>query len=119
MKDSDWLGKSEPRSRIRKTVEQNTGTIYKKMPVKEKEKYPDWQGERKDWNKPVKLLEDKWKLVPAFLEIKGLVKQHIDSFNHFVNVDIKKIIQANKLVLSDADPLFYLKYLDVRVGKFL
>lgn len=89
------------------------------MPVKEKEKYPDWQGERKDWSKPVKLLEDKWKLVPAFLEIKGLVKQHIDSFNHFVNVDIKKIVQANKLVLSDADPLFYLKYLDVRVGKLL
>lgn len=83
------------------------------MPVK----YPEWQGEPKNWNKPVKLLEEKWKLVPAFLEIKGLVKQHIDSFNHFVNVDIKKIVQANKLVLSDADPLFYLKYLDVRVGE--
>lgn len=47
----------------------------------------------------------------------GLVKQHIDSFNYFINVDIKKIIQANEKVLCDADPTFYLKYLDVRVGK--
>lgn len=44
------------------------------------------------------------------------MKQHIDSFNYFVNEDIKKIVQANSKVLSDADPLFYLKYLDVRVG---
>jgi DNA-directed RNA polymerase III subunit RPC2 len=45
------------------------------------------------------------------------VKQHIDSFNYFVNEDIKKIVQANNKVLSDADPCFYLKYLNVRVGK--
>lgn len=53
--------------------------------------------------------QDKWKLVPAFLQVKGLVKQHIDSFNYFVNVDIKKIVQANDKVTSDADPMFYLK----------
>lgn len=75
-----------------------------------------WDSDPKNWSKPVKPLEEKWKLVPAFLQIKGLVKQHIDSFNHFVNVDIKKIVQANKTVISDADPIFYLKYLDVRVG---
>ena len=37
---------------------------------------------------PVKNIEDKWLLLPAFLKFKGLVKQHIDSFNHFVNVDL-------------------------------
>lgn len=67
--------------------------------------------------KPIKALEEKWKLVPAFLEIKGLVKQHIDSFNYFINVDIKKIVEANSKVTSDADPSFYLQYTDVRVGK--
>lgn len=61
--------------------------------------------------------QEKWKLVPAFLQIKGLVKQHIDSFNYFINDDIKKIVQANDKVISDADPLFYLKYLNVYVGK--
>ena len=30
---------------------------------------------------PVKRLEDKWTLLPAFLRVRGLVKQHIDSYN--------------------------------------
>lgn len=55
--------------------------------------------------------------MPAFLKVKGLVKQHIDSFNYFINVDIKKIVKANELVTSDADPTFYLKYLNIAVGK--
>ncbi len=28
--------------------------------------------------------EDKWHLVPAFLRVRGLVRQHIDSFDHFI-----------------------------------
>lgn len=60
--------------------------------------------------------EDKWNLLPAFLKVKGLVKQHLDSFNYFVDVDLKKIIRANQLILSDVDPEFYLKYVDIRVG---
>jgi len=66
---------------------------------------------------PVKSVKEKWKLVPAFLKVKGLVKQHIDSFNYFANQDIKNIIKANEKVISDADPMFYLKYLDIRVGE--
>ncbi|XP_043266534.1 DNA-directed RNA polymerase III subunit RPC2 [Venturia canescens] len=68
------------------------------------------------YNKVVKHIQDKWKLVPAFLKGKGLVKQHIDSFNYFVNVEIKKIVKANEKVISDADPLFYVKYLNVYIG---
>ncbi|KAK9349878.1 hypothetical protein V1505DRAFT_342873 [Lipomyces doorenjongii] len=64
----------------------------------------------------VNTAEDKWLLLPAFLKIKGLVKQHLDSFNYFVNVDLKKIVRANERVVSDVDPEFYLKYLDIRVG---
>ncbi|KAK0174498.1 hypothetical protein PV327_010260 [Microctonus hyperodae] len=66
--------------------------------------------------KNVSRVEDKWKLVPAFLKGKGLVKQHIDSFNYFINVEIKKIVEANNMVYCDADPLFYLKYTNVYVG---
>ena len=54
--------------------------------------------------------QDKWNLLPAFLKVKGLVKQHIDSFNFFVDVEIKKIVEANSKVLSDVEPHFYLKY---------
>lgn len=45
-------------------------------------------------SKPVSTVEEKWKILPAFLKVKGLVKQHIDSFNYFINVDIKKIMQV-------------------------
>lgn len=60
--------------------------------------------------------KDKWNLLPAFLKVKGLVKQHLDSFNYFVETDIKKIVKANEKILSDVDPEFYLKYLDIRIG---
>ena len=36
-------------------------------------------------------LQEKWKLLPAFLKVKGLVKQHIDSFNYFINVEVSCI----------------------------
>lgn len=48
--------------------------------------------------------------------MKGLVKQHIDSFNYFVDTDIKNIVKANNKVTSDVDPRFWLKYIDITVG---
>ncbi|KYQ57601.1 DNA-directed RNA polymerase III subunit RPC2, partial [Trachymyrmex zeteki] len=61
-------------------------------------------------------LQDKWKLVAAFLQNKGLVNQHIDSYNYFINEEIKNIVKANEKVQSDEDPHFYLKYLNIKVG---
>ncbi|KAK6204592.1 DNA-directed RNA polymerase III [Scheffersomyces amazonensis] len=75
---------------------------------------PEYRG--KKLTDEINTADDKWNLLPAFLKVKGLVKQHLDSFNYFVDVDLKKIIGANELVLSDVDPEFYLKYLDIRVG---
>ncbi|KAG1740148.1 beta and beta-prime subunits of DNA dependent RNA-polymerase [Suillus paluster] len=82
----------------------------------------DWEHlNRTNWRglglaDPIKRIEDKWLLLPAFLKIKGLVKQHIDSFNYFVDVDIKNIVKANNKVTSDVDPRFWLKYTDIHVG---
>jgi len=47
------------------------------------------------------------------------MKQHIESFDYFINIDIKNIIQAkaNQYVKSEQDSTFYLKYLDIRIGK--
>ena len=59
--------------------------------------------------KEVLTFQDKWELLPAFLKVKGLVKQHIDSFNYFVDVELKKILKANEYILSDVDPTFFLK----------
>ncbi|KIW18304.1 hypothetical protein PV08_02592 [Exophiala spinifera] len=66
---------------------------------------------------PIDTARDKWNLVPAFLKVKGLVKQHIESFNHFVEVELKKIIEAEPIITSDIDPDFYLKYEDIWVGR--
>ena len=49
--------------------------------------------------------------------MKGLVKQHIDSFNYFVEVELKKIVHANQTILSDVDPKFYLTYTNIYIGK--
>ena len=60
---------------------------------------------------PVKDVKDKYELLPAFLKTRGLVKQHIDSFNWFINHEIKKIVRAkaNQRVSCDSDPNFYLE----------
>lgn len=66
---------------------------------------------------PIDTAQDKWNLLPAFLKVKGLVKQHIDSFNYFVEVELKNIVKANQWVRSDVDDKFWLRYLDIRVGR--
>ncbi|GBF89068.1 DNA-directed RNA polymerase subunit 2 [Raphidocelis subcapitata] len=66
---------------------------------------------------PIKDIRDKWKLLPAFLQVRGLVRQHIESFNYFINADIHKIMRANERVACDVDPNFYLKYLAIHVGE--
>lgn len=58
---------------------------------------------------PINTAEDKWNLLPAFLKVKGLIKQHIDSFNYFIEVELKKIVQANSTVTSDVDAKFLLQ----------
>ncbi|KIW92512.1 uncharacterized protein Z519_06359 [Cladophialophora bantiana CBS 173.52] len=66
---------------------------------------------------PIDTARDKWNLLPAFLKVKGLVKQHVDSFNHFVDVELKKIIDAEPIITSDIDPNFYVKYENIYIGK--
>lgn len=44
---------------------------------------------------PVDSLKEKWRLLPHFLKLRGLMKQHIDSFDYFVNVEMKQIVQVS------------------------
>ena len=52
---------------------------------------------------PIKDVKDKFELLPAFLRSKGLVSQHINSFNWFINHEIKSIVTApaNRRVVVD------------------
>jgi len=47
------------------------------------------------------------------------VKQQIDSFNYLVNHDMRNIVMAkgNQKILSEVDPDWYMKYLDIRVER--
>ncbi|KAH6670765.1 DNA-directed rna polymeras-like protein III subunit [Halenospora varia] len=65
---------------------------------------------------PINTAKDKWNLLPAFLKVKGLVKQHIDSFNYFIEHEIKQIMRANRRITSDVDNKFWLEYTDIHVG---
>lgn len=62
------------------------------------------------------ILSEKDSLLSKYLHTKGLVRQHIESFNYFIQTDIKKIVASNHLVDSDIDPSFYLKYTSIYVG---
>ncbi|KAI3741434.1 hypothetical protein L1987_59106 [Smallanthus sonchifolius] len=66
---------------------------------------------------PVKSAVDKYQLIPEFLKVRGLVKQHLESFNYFIRTGIKKIVRANNLVTSKSDPTVYIRYTDVWVGR--
>ncbi|KAL9691069.1 hypothetical protein QQ045_011486 [Rhodiola kirilowii] len=66
---------------------------------------------------PIKSNVDKFQLVPEFLKVRGLVKQHLDSFDYFVKVGIKKIVRANQRIQATSDPGLFLRYKDVRIGK--
>lgn len=61
-------------------------------------------------------LKDKWQLLPAYLMIRGLVRQHLDSFNHFIKVELKEIVKANEYIYCEADPNWFVQYIDIRVG---
>ncbi|PSC73428.1 DNA-directed RNA polymerase III subunit RPC2 [Micractinium conductrix] len=65
------------------------------------------------------LVNQKYALLPAFLQAKGLIRQHVSSFNHFISSDLLKIIRAkgNERIGCDADPNFYLKYTNIYVGR--
>ncbi|KAL5098311.1 hypothetical protein RYX36_002638, partial [Vicia faba] len=47
----------------------------------------------------------------------GLVKQHLDSFNYFVQTGIKRIVHANGRIQATRYPHIYIRFLDVKISK--
>lgn len=63
------------------------------------------------------LLAEKWRLLPEFLHARGLVKQHIKSYDHLISVELQKILEANREVRSEHSPSFFVKYTKIRIGR--
>jgi hypothetical protein len=68
---------------------------------------------------PIGSLKDKWRVLPHFLQVRSLMRQHIDSFDYFVNTEMKEIVQSPSAceIRSEHDPKFYLRYTDCWVGE--
>jgi hypothetical protein len=68
---------------------------------------------------PIGSLKDKWRVLPHLLKVRSLMRQHIDSFDFFVNVEMKEIVKSPSAceIRSDHDPRFYLKYTNCWVGE--
>ncbi|EKX73192.1 DNA-directed RNA polymerase III subunit, putative [Theileria equi strain WA] len=68
---------------------------------------------------PVKEIKDKWKILPCYFGMRGIARQHINSYDDFVLREIKEIMNApsNKIIRTDVDPQFMLEFVDIRIGK--
>lgn len=44
------------------------------------------------------------------------MKQHIDSYNYLVEVQLKKIVESSSTIRSEVDHNFYIKFTDIYVG---
>ena len=66
---------------------------------------------------PINTARDKWNLLPAFLRVKGLVKQHIDSYDYFTDVALKEIVKANRTITAEMQRDKFVTFTDIRVGK--
>ena len=70
--------------------------------------------EEGDGHDQVPGVKQKWKLLPHFLKLRGLMRQHIDSYDYFVNVDISKV-NSPGMYRSIMSPAFFFFLLE-RVG---
>ena len=61
---------------------------------------------------------EKWELIPYFMQLRNVINQHIFSFNHFVQEGMRNILlaEANVEIRSSADPEFYMRYIDIKLG---
>jgi len=49
-------------------------------------------------------------------QVRGLVQQHIASYDHFISEDLRKIVEANSTVQSEVDPSYECKFVGISVG---
>ncbi len=65
---------------------------------------------------PIKDASEKWRLLPSFFKTRSLVHHHLNSYNHFVDVTMKKIVRANSEIRLANDPTFFFRYTNVYIA---
>ncbi|ORC89093.1 putative DNA-directed RNA polymerase III subunit [Trypanosoma theileri] len=56
-------------------------------------------------------------ILPALISMKGLLNHHIASFDHLINVELRRILlnESNREIKSSIDPDFSIRYTNIRV----
>jgi DNA-directed RNA polymerase subunit B len=60
--------------------------------------------------------EDKWVVLKSLFDEKGLVRQHLDSYNNFIEIKMQSIVDEFGEVIPDI-PGFKIKFGKIKVGK--
>jgi len=60
--------------------------------------------------------QDTWDLLKAFFKEKGLVRQHLDSFNDFIETQMQAIVDETGQIVPDI-PDFFIKFGKISVGQ--
>ncbi len=61
-------------------------------------------------------VEDRWTIMKAFFEEKGLVRQQLDSYNDFVLNKLQEIVDEHGILETDI-PGYYIKFGKIKIGK--
>ncbi len=59
--------------------------------------------------------EDKWIVLKSLFDEKGLVRQHLDSYNGFIEYEMQAIVDESAEVIPDI-PGFKIKFSKIKVG---
>ena len=59
--------------------------------------------------------EDKWIVLKSLFDEKGLVRQHLDSYNGFIEYEMQAIVDESGEVIPDI-PGFKIKFGKIKVG---
>ncbi|CAL6100864.1 DNA-directed_RNA polymerase subunit beta [Hexamita inflata] len=62
-------------------------------------------------------IPDQWKLVTEYVNQRGIVSHHLQSFNSFVDNTVKEIVRANCEVRSSQNPSYFLRFDSVDVKR--
>ncbi len=61
--------------------------------------------------------DDKWVILNALFNELGLVRQHLDSFNHFIHKGLQQVIEEEQYIYPDNESGYYVKLEKLTLGE--
>ncbi|MCH8906273.1 MAG: hypothetical protein IH840_04210 [Candidatus Heimdallarchaeota archaeon] len=61
--------------------------------------------------------EDKWTILNSMFEELGLVRQHLDSYNHFIKIGLQQVVDEERLINPDDISGMYVELDKITLGE--